>query len=181
MVGTRATGPFRATVQSPRWSSRRETARLETKEAVHPRRCRSRPAGLTLVEVLVAAAILAVAAIAALEFLASSDAAALAARREAMAAVEAERALAEAAEDARKGTDPSGRRVIDAATGGETLAGCTIEIRTLREARNIDTISDGPVVLPISRIIAEVTTPDGETLSVIERVAPPISPTGGSR
>ncbi|MCE2884981.1 MAG: hypothetical protein LW806_08815 [Planctomycetaceae bacterium] len=129
---------------------------------------------------LVASAILAVAAIAALEFLASSDAAALAARREAMAAVEAERALAEAAEEARRGADPSGRRVIDASTGGETLAGCTIEIRTLREARNIDTIADGPVALPISRIIAEVTTPDGETLSVIERVAPPIGPTGGS-
>jgi type II secretory pathway pseudopilin PulG len=131
--------------------------------------------------VLVAAAILAVAAIAALEFLASSDAAALAARREAMAAVEAERALAEAAEATRRGVDPTGRRVIDATTGGETLAGCTIEIRTLRDVRNIGAISTGAPTIPISRLIAEVTSPDGTSLSLVERLAPSMGGAEGAR
>jgi type II secretory pathway pseudopilin PulG len=131
--------------------------------------------------VLVAAAILAVAAIAALEFLASSDAAALAARREAMAAVEAERALATAAEVVREGGDPACRRLLEASNGGETLAGCTLEIRTLREARNIGSMNDGPVSIPVSRLIAEVTAPDGATLSLLERVAPPRATAGAPR
>ena len=49
-----------------------------------------RRAGLTLIEVLVAAVILSVAALAALELLASTDAASLAARRVALASIEAE-------------------------------------------------------------------------------------------
>ncbi|MFM7261364.1 MAG: prepilin-type N-terminal cleavage/methylation domain-containing protein [bacterium] len=193
MVGTRATVLVSTPVDAPRVLPHGRTS-LAAKtpgstcpsftspspKSTSPRPGRRRT-GLTLVEVLVAAAILAVAALAALEFLASSDAAALAARREAMAAVEAERALAEAAEIVRQGRDPSGRRVIEQTNGGETLAGCTIEIRAMRDVRNVGAISAGTPHLPIARLIAEVTSPDGTSLSVLERVAPPTSATEGAR
>ena len=138
------------------------------------------PRGITLVEVLVAAAILSVAALAALELLATSDAAALAARREAMASVEAERALAEAAEAVRDGREPSTRRVIDHDAGGETLAGCAVEVRSIREHRAIHSFGANPTQVPITRLTAEVTSPDGETLAMLERVAPRDIRTGDS-
>ena len=137
--------------------------------------------GLTLIEVLVAAAILSVAALAALELLATSDAAALAARREAMASVEAERALADAAEALRNGREPSIRRVIDQESGGETLAGCALEVRAIRESRAVGALGANTAEIPIARLIAEVTSPDGTTLAILERVAPRETSSGGSR
>ncbi len=144
-----------------------------------PRRWQAR--GLTLIEVLVAAAILSVAALAALELLATSDAAALAARREAMASVEAERALADAAESLRNGREPSIRRVIDQESGGETLAGCALEVRAIREVRAVGALGADSAEIPIARLIAEVTSPDGTTLAILERVAPRETSSGGSR
>jgi Tfp pilus assembly protein PilV len=129
--------------------------------------------------VLVAAAILSVAALAALELLATNDAAALAARREAMASVEAERALAEAAQALRAGQEPSLRRVIDQETGGETLAGCALEVRTIRESRVMGALGANNAEIPIARLIAEVTAPDGTTLAILERVAPREANAGG--
>ncbi|MFM1868358.1 MAG: hypothetical protein RL591_1766 [Planctomycetota bacterium] len=128
---------------------------------------------------LVAAAILSVAALAALELLATNDAAALAARREAMASVEAERALAEAAQALRAGQEPSLRRVIDQETGGETLAGCALEVRTIRESRVMGALGANNAEIPIARLIAEVTAPDGTTLAILERVAPREANAGG--
>ena len=52
----------------------------------------TRRRGLTFVEVMIAASILAIAAMASLELLAASDATSLGARRQALAAIEAERA-----------------------------------------------------------------------------------------
>ncbi|MEY2795982.1 MAG: hypothetical protein RIR10_1698 [Planctomycetota bacterium] len=128
---------------------------------------------------LVAAAILSVAALAALELLATNDAAALAARREAMASVEAERALAEAAQALRAGREPSLRRVIDQETGGETLAGCALEVRAIRESRVMGALGANNAEIPIARLIAEVTAPDGTTLAILERVAPREANAGG--
>lgn len=152
-----------------------DTSGLERPRACLGSRARQRlrtAGGITLVEVLVAAAILSVAALAALELLATSDATALAARREAMASVEAERALAEAARSIRDGREPSTRRVIDHHAGGETLAGCAVEVRSIRENRAVSSLGANPTQVPIVRLTAEVTSPDGESLAMLERVVP---------
>jgi Tfp pilus assembly protein PilV len=64
---------------------------------------RRRSAGLTFLEVIIAASILSIAAIAVLELLASSDSIGLTARRQALAAIEAERALEMCAEAIKDG------------------------------------------------------------------------------
>jgi prepilin-type N-terminal cleavage/methylation domain-containing protein len=157
--------------EMPRDAARRRTSHVfGHRAAIAPPLRRAN--GLTLVEVLVAAAILSIAALAALELLATSDAAALAARRQAIASVEAERALAAAATALRDGREPSMRRVIDQESGGETLAGCAIEVRTIRESRTIGAVGANAAEIPMARLIAEVTAPDGTTLAMLERLAP---------
>lgn len=137
--------------------------------------------GLTLVEVLVAAVILSVAALAALELLAATDSASLAARRQAMASIEAERALAEAAVAVHEFRSPTLRRTLDAETGGETLASCTVEIRATRETRALGADGNANAFrLPVMRLVAEVTDTNGDSIALLERLTP-IPAEGASR
>lgn len=137
-------------------------------------------AGMTLLEVLVAAAILSVAAVAALELLASTDAVAREARRHAIASVEAERALAIAADEVRQtGRLSSGvsmRQTFTPDDGGESLVGCTLEIRVERANAAFRTGDDqrvgGSSEASMLRIIAEVVDEHGHVITVVERPAP---------
>ncbi|MDI9404552.1 MAG: hypothetical protein QM516_11830 [Limnohabitans sp.] len=141
---------------------------------------RARHVGLTLVEVLVAAAILSVAAIAALELLASTDLVAREARRQALASVEAERALTMVADEVRQtgraGVTASMRQVFTPENGGESLAGCTLSIRVERANASFrtgdDRISGSASQASIMRLIAEVLDEHGRVLTTLERPAP---------
>jgi len=128
--------------------------------------------GLTLVEVLVAAVILSIAAVAALELLASGDAASASARRSAVAALEAERALAEAADLVRESRAASARFVFEGDGETEPLRGCTLEVR---ESRETIRFSDGAANgrrMPVARLVAEIVSPEGDVLASFERLTP---------
>ena len=153
--------------------------------------------GLTLAEVLVAAAILVVAGLAALELLAGADRASLEGRRLALAATEAEHALSDAAVRLARGESPARREAFgagwsDGAAGdrtlagptlagptlkGPTLEGCTLEIRSTRDRVALAAASGATVAYPVERLVAEVRDPARATLLVLERIAP--VPVGG--
>lgn len=140
-----------------------------------PSAARRRPCGLrglTLVEVLVATAILALAGLAALELLAGGDSASLFARRHALAATEAERALEEAALRVAESRPAGIDLVIDDADGGEPLAGCRVEVQEIHETTHFANGAGTAIHVPVVRLVAEVTAPDGTLLASIERIAP---------
>jgi prepilin-type N-terminal cleavage/methylation domain-containing protein len=138
-----------------------------------PPRARHRGArGLTLVEVLVASVILAIAGLAALELLASGDSASLFARRHALAATEAERALEEAATRVSEDRPAAFDETISQDDGGEPLAGCRIEVQEFREFKRIASGAGEKLRVPVVRLVAEVTAPDGTLLASIERLSP---------
>ena len=130
--------------------------------------------GLTLAEVLVAAAILVVAGLAALELLAGADRASLEGRRLALAATEAEHALSDAAVRLARGESPARREAFgagwsDGAAGdrtlagptlagptlkGPTLEGCTLEIRSTRDQVALAEASGATVAYPVERLVA---------------------------
>lgn len=128
--------------------------------------------GLTLVEVLVAAVILAVTAVAAIELLASGDVASVAARRRAIASLEAERALAEAAELVRADRSAALTLTFDGDGETEPLRGCVLEVR---ERRDTVRFADGAAAgrrMPVARLTAEIVDPSGAILASFERLTP---------
>ena len=140
---------------------------------LHLHHARTRGArGLTLVEVLVASVILAIAGLAALELLASGDSASLFARRHALAATEAERALEEAATRVAEDRPAAFDETISQDDGGEPLAGCRVEVQEFREFKRIANGAGDKLRVPVVRLVAEVTAPDGTLLALIERLAP---------
>jgi prepilin-type N-terminal cleavage/methylation domain-containing protein len=129
--------------------------------------------GLTFIEVLIASAILSVAALAALELLSRSDAASLFARRQALAAVEAERILAEAA-DAVKAERSAARddEPLDAGSSAEALGGCTARVREVREEISLSHGNGARARVPVVRVLAEIHDPEGRMLVSLERIVP---------
>lgn len=140
--------------------------------------------GLSLAEVLVAAAILLVAGLAALELLAGADRASLEGRRLALAATEAEHALSDAAARLARGESAARREALGAASAvrggapggstldGGTLDGCMLEIRSSRERVALAAASGATVAYPVERLVAEVRDPSGAIVLVLERLAP---------
>ena len=135
----------------------------------HPRAHR----GLTFIEVLIASAILSVAALAALELLSRSDAASLFARRQALAAVEAERILSEAA-DAVTAERSAAREdePLDVSSSAEALGGCTARVREVREEISLSHGNGARARVPVVRVVAEIHDPEGRTLVSLERIVP---------
>jgi prepilin-type N-terminal cleavage/methylation domain-containing protein len=133
---------------------------------------RTRAGGFTLIEVLVAAAILAIAALAALELLSRSDAASLYSRRLALATVEAERILAESAELVKEQRAAAKRETLDSSIAAEALNGCTAVVREFRENMSVTDRSGAVMRVPVIRLTAEIADPDGNALVSLERVVP---------
>ena len=139
--------------------------------------------GLTFVEVMIAASILAITAVASLELLASSDATSLAARRRALAALEAERALGMAADSVRQGSPLPSAETLSDGLVGEALGGCTMTVAgTPMNVRFVipSATPNGPpreVELPIVNVVVGVQDPSGEEILSFERAVP--VPAGG--
>jgi prepilin-type N-terminal cleavage/methylation domain-containing protein len=147
------------------------------------RTCTPSRRGLTFVEVMIAASILAIAAMASLELLAASDSTSLAARRQALAAIEAERALSTVADAVRQGgTIPNAETLSDGLVG-EALGGCSMTMVGNPSVVSFTIPSatpNGPpreVDLSVMNLVAEVLDPAGETLVRFERAVP--LPSGG--
>lgn len=139
----------------------------------HPSRIANpRTRGLTLIEVLVASVILSVAALAALEMLARNDSSSLFARRQALASVEAERLLSEAAAAVKSQNSAAKSEELDAGTAAEALGGCTATVRETRELMSIKAADGGAVRVPVVRLTAEIRDPAGNELVSLERVVP---------
>lgn len=138
--------------------------------------------GLTFIEVVVAASILSIAALAALELLASTDSVSLAARRQALAAVEAEQALAICAESVKNGDGVPAASAYNGGMRGEALAGCSIVVTSTLNNVNFTIPPAGPTgepqILPmrIRVLTATVVTPEGETIVSLERPVPDDEP-----
>ncbi|MFM2164931.1 MAG: hypothetical protein RL325_1368 [Planctomycetota bacterium] len=136
--------------------------------------------GLTLVEVLVATVILAVAGLAALELLSRTDAASLHARRQALAAVEAERLLESAAADVRVDRPGARSEEFEPGVAAEALSGCTARVRETRGELSVGDPAGGTQRLPVVRLEAEVRDPSGASLVSLERIVP-VGGAGGAR
>jgi len=136
--------------------------------------------GITLVEVLVATVILAVAGLAALELLSRTDAASLHARRQALASVEAERLLESAAADVREERPGARSEAFEPGVAAEALSGCTATVRERREEMPIGDSLGGTQRVPVVRLEAEVRDPSGASLVSLERVVP-VGAAGGGR
>ena len=140
--------------------------------------------GLTFVEVMIAASILAIAAMASLELLAASDATSLTARRQALAAIEGERALSTVADIVRKGGSIPSASAMSESLVGEALGGCTVRMTGTPAVVSFTIPSatpDGPprvVDLSVVNLVVEILDPAGETLVEFERAVPAHS--GGS-
>lgn len=145
------------------------------RRGIHQTRARR---GLTFLEVVIAASILAISAAALLELLASTDAVGLGARRQALAAVEVERALERAADALKSGRPMPTRAELESGMEGEALEGCTLTITAVD--RREDFVIPAPVAanatrtvrLNIRLLVARVETPDGETIIEAERAVP---------
>lgn len=142
--------------------------------------------GLTFLEVVFAAAILGIAALAALELLASTDNASLFSRRQALAAVEAERALMVASDAVKAGQTIPSSEALSEALGGEALADCIIAVTSneIDVDFTIPSTSGNPaddqiVTLRISNLVATVTDSDGDLLVRMERPVPLSTTQGG--
>jgi hypothetical protein len=139
---------------------------------------RRRSAGLTFLEVVIAASILAIAAVAVLELLASSDSVSLAARRQALAAVEAERALEICAEAIKAGDDLPQSASLQGGMQGEALLGCTLAVTATNITEEFVIPPAGPtgspraVPIKLRFLAATVESPDGEVLVRLERAVP---------
>ncbi len=134
--------------------------------------------GLTFLEVVVAASILAIAALGVLELLASSDRAGLTARRQALAVVEAERALAACADAIRRGRDLPAMASLQGGMRGEALDGCTVSVSTMELTEEFVIPPRGPsgdprvVDVDLILLVATVETANGEVLVTLERAVP---------
>ena len=139
---------------------------------------RRRSAGLTFLEVIIAASILSIAAIAVLELLASSDSIGLTARRQALAAVEAERALEMCAEAIKDGEALPSAASLQTGMQGEALGGCTVSIAATNVTEEFTIPPAGPTGSPravpirLRFLVATVEAPNGEVLVRLERAVP---------
>lgn len=139
---------------------------------------RRRHAGLTFLEVIIAASILSIAAIAVLELLASSDSIGLTARRQALAAVEAERALEMCAEAIKDGETLPSAASLQTGMQGEALGGCTVSIAATNVTEEFTIPPAGPTGSPravpirLRFLVATVEAPNGEVLVRLERAVP---------
>ncbi|MEY3142084.1 MAG: hypothetical protein RLY21_577 [Planctomycetota bacterium] len=139
---------------------------------------RRRSAGLTFLEVIIAASILSIAAIAVLELLASSDSVSLTARRQALAAVEAERALETCAQAIKDGDDLPPTASLQTGMQGEALAGCTLAVVATNITEEFTIPPAGPsgspraVPIKLRFLVATVEAPDGDLLVRLERAVP---------
>jgi len=151
-------------------SVRRSVARLA------PRAAWAR--GLTLIEVVVAASILAIAAIAVLELLSSGDRVGLTARRQALAAIEAERALEACAEALKAGQDLPDGKTLQSGMQGEALLGCVLRVSATNRVEDLTIPPAQPkgdmqtVSVNIRLLVATVDSEDGEQLVSLERAVP---------
>lgn len=141
--------------------------------------------GLTFIEVMIAVSILGIAAIASLELLTSSDSTGLFARRQALAAIEAERALSVSAEAVRNGGSIPDSATLSANMAGEALGGCTLRVVGRRSTVNFTIPGANPgdpprqTPLEIQNLTAEVLDPDGQVIVTLERPVPIGAPSGG--
>lgn len=139
---------------------------------------RTRSAGLTFLEVIIAASILSIAAIAVLELLASSDSVSLTARRQALAAVEAERALETCAQAIKDGENLPAAASLQSGMQGEALMGCTLAVATSNITEEFTIPPAGPtgspraVPIKLRFLVATVEAPDGDVLVRLERAVP---------
>jgi hypothetical protein len=120
---------------------------------------------------------------ASLELLAASDSTSLATRRQALAAIEAERALIAVADTVRRGgTIPNAATLSDGLVG-EALGGCSMTMVGNPSVVSFTIPSatpNGPpreVDLSVMNLFVEVLDPAGETLVRFERAVP--LPEGG--
>ena len=134
--------------------------------------------GLTFLEVVIAASILSIAAIAVLELLASSDSVSLTARRQALAAVEAERALETCAQAIKDGDDLPSAASLQTGMQGEALGGCELSVSVTNITEDFVIPPAGPTgnprTVPIKMrfLVATVEAPDGEIVVRLERAVP---------
>jgi len=134
--------------------------------------------GLTFVEVMISASILSIAAIASLELLAASDSSSLSARRQALAAVEAERTLAHVADLVKAGQQIPDSATLSGGLVGEALQGCSIVLTgtVLQVQFTLPPASAGgaprTVDLAVNNLVAEVLGPNGELIIALERPVP---------
>lgn len=138
---------------------------------------RRRSAGLTFLEVVIAASILSIAAIAVLELLASSDSVSLSARRQALAAVEAERALETCAQAIKDGDALPSSASLQTGMQGEALSGCTLAVTATNITEDFVIPQPGgggsrTVPIKLRFLVATVEAPDGERLVRLERAVP---------
>lgn len=134
--------------------------------------------GLTFIEVVIAASILSIAAIAVLQLLSSSDSVSLIARRQALAAVEAERALETCAQAILDGDNLPDNTALQAGMRGEALVGCTLTVAVTNMTEEFTIPPAGPsgspraVPIKLRLLAATVESPDGETVVRLERAVP---------
>lgn len=134
--------------------------------------------GLTLVEVLVAASILAIAALSLTELLASSDRIGLSSRRQALAAMEAERALELLCEATKSNGPLPSSAVLQAGMEGEALEGCDLTVTAVDRVEEFVIPPAGAsgspqsVEINIRLFTVRVESEDGEVLVEVERAVP---------
>jgi prepilin-type N-terminal cleavage/methylation domain-containing protein len=134
--------------------------------------------GLTFIELVIAASILSIAAIAVLQLMSSSDSVSLIARRQALAAVEAERALETCAQAILDGDNLPDNTALQAGMRGEALVGCTLTVAVTNMTEEFTIPPAGPtgspraVPIKLRLLAATVESPDGETVVRLERAVP---------
>ena len=148
---------------------------MTRRRTMHPRRAKR---ALTFLEVVIAASILAISAAALLELLASTDAVGLGTRRQALAAVEVERALERAADALKSGRPMPTAAELRSGMEGEALVGCTLTISAVDRREDfvipgaVATNATRTVRLNIRLLVARVETPDGDIIIEAERAVP---------
>jgi len=134
--------------------------------------------GLTFLEVVIAASILAIAAIAVLELLASSDAVGLESRRRTLAAAEAERLLELCADAVRNDEEMPPASVLQAGMRGEALLGCVVRVRATDITEEFAIPSNEsvgatrPLLIGLRRLELTVESPNGDDVVTLERYVP---------
>lgn len=149
----------------------------------NPRLTRRR--GLTFLEVAIAASILTIATVASLEVLATNDSSGLFARRQALAALEAERVLSTVAETIKAGGSLPSSNTLSSGMVGEALVGCSLTLSTTDQSVQfrIPPASAGgdprSVSLRVRIVTAEVYDPRNALLVRLERPVPLPAGAGG--
>jgi len=133
---------------------------------------------MTLIEVVVAASILSIAALALIELLVSSDRTNYTTRRQALASIEAERALEACAQAIKSGGRLPSSDSLQSGMQGEALAGCLLKVGSTNKSEEFTIPPAGAsgnprtVEIKVRLLVATVETDDGETLVSVERAVP---------